>query len=47
MARYRGGIWADLAHDGGHMRLFSWLPGGRSGRHREPTARSSDDFRPL
>src|SRR6266849_942694 len=31
MAGYRGGICADLAHEGGHMRLFSRLPGGRPG----------------
>jgi len=31
MAGYRGGICADLAHEGGPMRLFSPLPGGRPG----------------
>ena len=31
MAGYRGGIRADLAHDGGHMPLFSRLLGGRPG----------------
>src|SRR5205814_3286160 len=31
MAGYRGGICVDLAHERGHMRLFSWLPGGRPG----------------
>ena len=29
MAGYRGGICADLAHERGHTRLFSRLPGGR------------------
>jgi len=47
MAGYRGGICADLAHERGHMRLFSRLPGGRPAAHREPTARSSNGFRPL
>jgi len=31
MAGYRGGICADLAHERGHMRLFSGLLGGRPG----------------
>ena len=31
MADYRGGIYADLAHERGHMLLFSRLPGGRPG----------------
>ena len=31
MVGYRGGIRADLAHDGGQMRLFSRLLGGRPG----------------
>ena len=31
MAGYRGGIYADLAHERGHLRLFSRLPGGRPG----------------
>jgi len=38
MASYRGGICGDLAHEHGHMRLLSLLPGGRpaatSGAHR-------------
>jgi hypothetical protein len=29
MSGYRGGIFADLAHERGHMCLFSRLPGGR------------------
>ena len=29
MAGYRGGICANLAHERGHMRLFSRLPDGR------------------
>src|SRR5947199_2640123 len=47
MAGYRGGISADLAHERCHMRLFSRLPGGQPGLHREPTARSSNGFRSL
>src|SRR5207253_2763173 len=36
--RNRGGICGELAHERGHMRLFSWLPGGlpraKSGANR-------------
>src|SRR6266481_991458 len=47
MAVYRGGICAALPHERRHMRLFAGFLAVGLGPYWEPTARSSNGFRPL
>jgi hypothetical protein len=47
MAGYRGGICSDLAHERGHMLLFSRLPGGQPGATWEANPAKQQWFSPA